>query len=103
MSFVGGYDLWKTATPEESTDPPAPCCVCTGDSWADPCGEECEAIASRCYREQKIRGHYEDAWRALRLAREYRIGDATSDSRIKSIVRRVYMIRQDIADLRRAA
>lgn len=96
------YDSWKTTAPEEYSDPPAPCCVCTGDSWAEPCGEECEAIALRCYREQKIRGHYEDAKRALRLAREYRIGDATSDGRIKAIVRRVQLIRVDISELRRA-
>lgn len=59
-------------------------------------------IAERADRERRIRGLYEAARRALRLAREYRVGDATSDYRIKAITRRVYFIRQDIAALRAA-
>jgi hypothetical protein len=80
---------------------PSPCPVCTGEG-EEPCGEDCDRIYRRCQRERQIRGLYESARRALHLAREYRIGDATSDSRIKAIVRRVYLIRQDIADLRAA-
>ncbi len=85
-------------------DPSPPDCpICTGASDAEPCGEECSELFARCARERKIRGQYQDAWRALRLAREYRIGDATSDARIRAIVRRVYLIRVGIAELRRAA
>jgi hypothetical protein len=99
---VSSYDEWKQTAPEESGDPPPPCKVCTGEG-DDTCGEECSELAERCDRERKIRGHYLDAWQALRLAREYREGDATSDFRIRAIVRRVYLIRVGIAELRRAA
>lgn len=82
---------------------PPPCPVCTGEEDAEPCGEDCARIVERCRRERLIRGLYEEARRALRLAREYRIGDATSDFRQRQILRRVYLLRCDIADLRRAA
>ena len=97
------YDAWKEAAPEEDGEPPTPCCVCTGDADAPPCGEDCDALMRRCRRDRIIRGHYEDARRALRLAREYRIGDHSSDLRVRTILRRVYFIRQDIADVRRSA
>ncbi len=97
------FDDWKTFAPEEWSDPPPPCPICTGARDAEPCGEECSEMFERCERERKIRGHYRDAWRALRLAREYREGDATSDFRIRAIVRRVYLLRVGIAELRRAA
>jgi hypothetical protein len=96
------FDSWKQTAPEEWSDPPPPCKVCTGEG-DETCGEECSELAARCDRERKIRGHYLDAWRALQLAREYRIGDATSDFRVKAIVRRVQLIRVDIADLRKAS
>lgn len=84
-------------------DPSPPDCpICTGAADADPCGEDCAETFARCEREKQIRGHYMDAWRALQLARQYREGDATSDFRVKAIMRRVYLIRVDISELRRA-
>lgn len=83
-------------------EPPPPCPVCTGDEDAEPCGEECAELVAKVRRQRLIRGLYEDAHRALKLAHEYRIGDFGSDARIKAILRRVYFIRQDIAELRRA-
>lgn len=98
MNDAARYD----ALLEAGHEPPAPCPVCTGDMYAEPCGEECAGLIARCEREKRIRGLYEAARRALRLAREYRIGDATSDFRVRAIARQVYHYRMDIAALRAA-
>lgn len=97
MNDAARYD----ALLEAGREPPPPCPVCTGEG-DEPCGEECAELVERCARERKIRGYYEAARRALRLAREYRIGDTTSDFRIRAILRQVYHYRMDIAALRAA-
>jgi hypothetical protein len=97
MNDVARYD----ALLEAGREPAPPCRVCTGED-AEPCSEECAELAARCDRERLIRGLYEDARRALSLARQYRVGDFHSDARVRAIVLRIYFIRQDIAALRAA-
>lgn len=104
--MVSTYDSWKTTAPEAGEDAPIPCPVCTGDSDAPPCGEECDALVKRCARERRIRGLYKAARNALSLARRYRFTEFSAgqfDHRVHSILNQVHDYRQEIYELRRAA
>lgn len=97
------FDSWKTTAPEEDGEPPVECCVCTGHKYASPCGEDCAELVARCERERLIKVLYQNARRALHLAREYRQEAQNDDHRVREILHRVGIIRADISELRRVA
>lgn len=96
------YDTWKASSPEDTEHPPPPCCVCTGDPHAPPCGEDCAHLIERCARERQIKGIYLAARRALAFAKAYRFVSDLEDPRVKRILQQVYFYRVDIARLRAA-
>lgn len=86
-------------------EPPMPCPICTGDSDAPPCGEECADLMARVTRARRIRGLYEASRRALTLAKSYAFSSPAGiyDTRVTSCLKQVWFYRADIADLRRSA
>lgn len=98
MNDAVSYD----ALLEAGREAPVPCPVCTGDEHAPPCGEECDALIKRCHRERVIRGHYQDARRALRFARRYYTEGGPREGRLAAVMHRIQCLRVDIAALRSA-
>jgi hypothetical protein len=94
------YDSWKTTAPEDDGVyyEPTPCPVCTGDRDAEPCGEDCHVIVRKALAGRRIKGLYETAQRAMKLAKTYRASSAVEekDRRIDECLQRVDECREDI-------
>ncbi len=98
------YDAWKSSGPhdEDDRDPVTPCCVCTGDLDAPPCGEDCEAIVDSCERKLRAARLEVAAESALFMVKRYLDENPTSDRRVVECVDQIGSYLREIRALRAA-
>lgn len=95
------YDDWKEAPPSVDETEPDPCPVCTGDEYADPCGEDCATVMRLAQFERGVKALYQRCRTALFLARVYREESSPDkDERIEECMATVRTYRKSIACLR---